>query len=582
MKTAEIQTENFIPIQEEAPRNDLPVGRSGFADLRRNHFYYVDKSGLISELLKAEGVQVMLITRPRRFGKTLAMSMLSEFFDLQKDSRTLFEGLEILQEQTLCEKWMNAWPTVFVSFREVNGLQFTSACTRMQECMSDLYKGHLYLMDSTKLTDLDKELFFRIAAQKGDIEETGNGLTLLVRLLSTHFGKPVIVLVDEYDVPLAKASENGYYPEMLDLIRKIMRVFKDNPCLKLAVITGCLRMAKESIFTGTNNFSMDSISDIRFHKFFGFTQEEVDQLLEEKKLLSHRSEIQAWYDGYHFGKADVYCPWDVISYVSDLLLGNASGPRAYWKNSSDNAIIRSFIERLRPTITQNFETLLAGGTIVQDIQEGLTYNDLYTSNNETVLEDNFWSVLYLTGYLTTDRRLAITAEDRRQGNTALKIPNREIREIYEGSIISWFSETAQKQDRSRLFFAVWNGDEKEISVQMNTLLRKTISYHDYREDFYHAFIAGIFAGAGYIVQSNREHGEGRSDITVQDNDGDRAAVFEIKYAESLSSMEKRCNDALAQIDVRQYAEDFSDDYAQVFCYRISFYKKRCLVKCRRT
>lgn len=393
--------------------------------------------------------------------------------------------------------------------------------------------------------------------------------------MAAHYGKPVILLIDEYDVPLAKASEKDYYPQMLDMVKGIMQVIKDNESLKFAVITGCLRITKESIFTGANNFVSDTISDTRLNEYFGFTQKEVNQLLREADLSSHEEEMREWYDGYHFGEFDIYCPWDVVNHVNQLLLNPGAKPAGYWKNSSDNAIIRSFIDYSGDEITKKFESLLSGETVIQKVELDLSYNYLHSS------QENLWSILYLTGYLTRVRE-GKTKGKLPKGSLELAIPNAEIMEIFETTISKWFEETARQWDRQALFAAVWNGDAECVTDEMTRLLRKTISYHDYKEDFYHAFFAGIFAGAGYNVESNREHGEGRSDIIVQDYAGDRAAVFEVKYSNTLKELSGDCSKALAQIDERMYAEEFEEDYSRVVCYGMSFYKKRCLVKKKQT
>ena len=315
----------------------------------------------------------------------------------------------------------------------------------------------------------------------------------------------------------------------------------------------------------------DTISDTRVNEYFGFTQKEVDLILKNAGLTDYADIIKEWYDGYHFGDFDVYCPWDVMNHVERLMLNPKAQPAGYWKNSSDNGIIRSFIDFAGDTITKKFETLLSGGYVVQKVEEDLTYNDLLSS------EDNLWSMLYLTGYLTRVREGQLKSP-LPEGCLALGVPNREIKEIFETTIAKWFQESTQKWDRKALFGAVWNGDAQTVTEEMTRLLRKTISYYDYREDFYHAFFAGIFAGAGYVVESNREHGEGRSDIIVQDYAGDRVAVFEVKYARTQESLAKSCEEAIMQIDKRIYGEEFEDDYSKVICYGISFYKKRCLVR----
>ena len=546
----------------------IPVGVSDFEEIRRNGYYYVDKSGLIGELLSTTGTKVTLITRPRRFGKTLGMSMLESFFDIRKDNKALFEELEIAKRHELCMEWMNQWPTVFVSFRQVDGLNFNSAYDMLTLVISELYKKHLYLLDSDKLDSFDKEIVKQLIQGTASAKDMKGSLMLLTRLMYQQYGKPVILLIDEYDVPVAKANRNGYYEEMLDVMKGLMQALKDNQALCFAVITGCLKIAKESIFTGTNNFISDTITDSRLNEYFGFVQSEVDQILKDADVLDKAESIREWYDGYHFGDFDVYCPWDVMNYLLELQRNPKAKPVSYWKNTSDNAVIRSFIDYAGSNITGKLETLLAGGTIVQRVDENLTYDYLHSS------EENLWSMLYLTGYLTKAREEDYNGK-LADGTVALMIPNAEIKEIFETTVVKWFDDSTKKCDRSTLFHAVWNGDSENLTKEMNVLLRRTISYHDYKEDFYHAFLAGIFTGAGYMVDSNKEHGEGRSDVVVYDPINSRVAVFEAKY---LDKLESECDAALQQIDDRMYAKEYEDDYDQILCYGISFFKKRCMVK----
>ena len=549
----------------------IPVGVSDFEEIRRNGYYYVDKSGLIGELLGTTGTKVTLITRPRRFGKTLGMSMLESFFDIRKDNKALFEELEIAKRHELCMEWMNQWPTVFVSFRQVDGLNFNSAYDMLTLVISELYKKHLYLLDSDKVDSFDKEIVKQLIQGTASAKDTKGSLMLLTRLMYQQYGKPVILLIDEYDVPVAKANRNGYYEEMLDVMKGLMQALKDNQALCFAVITGCLKIAKESIFTGTNNFISDTITDSMLNEYFGFVQSEVDQILKDADVLDKAENIREWYDGYHFGDFDVYCPWDVMNYLLELQRNPKAKPVSYWKNTSDNAVIRSFIDYAGSNITGKLETLLAGGTIVQRVDENLTYDYLHSS------EENLWSILYLTGYLTKAREEDYNGK-LADGTVALMIPNAEIKEIFETTVVKWFDDSTKKCDRSTLFDAVWNGDSGNLTKEMNVLLRRTISYHDYKEDFYHAFLAGIFTGAGYMVDSNKEHGEGRSDVVVYDPINSRVAIFEAKYTKSLDKLESECDAAIQQIDDRMYAKEYEDDYDQILCYGISFFKKRCMVK----
>ncbi|MFO3714530.1 AAA family ATPase [Oribacterium sp. P9] len=550
---------------------NIPVGVSNFEEIRKNGYYYIDKSGLIGELLSRTGTKVTLITRPRRFGKTLGMSMLENFFDIRKDSRALFEGLEIARDQALCDAWMNQYPTIFVSFRQVDGLDFTGAYDMLTWVISELYKKHRYLLDSDRIGTSDKEIAKQLEWGQASLKDTKGSLLLLTRMMQQHYGKPVILLIDEYDVPVAKANSNGYYAEMLDVMKGLLQALKDNQALQFAVVTGCLKIAKESIFTGTNNFVSDTITNSRLNEYFGFVQSEVDQLLKDAGVTEQADSIRRWYDGYHFGDFDVYCPWDVMNYMLELQRDPKAKPISYWKNTSDNAIIRSFIDYAGSTITNKLEILMAGGCIVQRVDENLTYDYLHAS------EDNLWSTLYLTGYLTRAREADYKGEVP-DGMVALMIPNAEIREIFETTVIRWFDDSTKKWNRTALFDAVWRGDSEGITKEMNALLRRTISYHDYREDFYHAFLAGIFTGAGYMVDSNKEHGEGRSDVVVYDPVNARVAIFEAKYTKTLENMERECDMALQQIDDRMYAAEYEDDYDQILCYGISFFRKRCMVK----
>lgn len=548
----------------------IPVGISDFHKLRQNEYYYVDKTNLIKELLESRIAEVTLITRPRRFGKTIGMSMLAYFFDIRKDSRKLFEDLKISRDIELCQKWMNQYPTLFISFKDVDGLNFQSAMKMLRNQISWICNEHDYLSDSDKVNENDKKIFLKLQ----DISEENLSEDLIkisvatiIRMMNAHYGKPVILLLDEYDVPLAKASSNGYYKEMLDVMKTMMSTsLKDNSHLQFAVVTGCLKIAKESIFTGTNNFISDTIIATHLNEYFGFTDQEVKDILKDIGLQEHFKEIKEWYDGYNFGKIDVYCPWDVMNYVRDLRIDPDMKPASYWKNTSDNAIIRSFIDYSGAAIKKKLEILISGGSIRQQIEENLTYDYLHSS------EENLWSILYLTGYLTN------ASEQDTDGTIELKIPNKEIKEIFETTVKKWFEDNAKTIDRKELFDAVWTGNADILTKEIGTLLRMTISYHDYKEDFYHAFLAGIFAGAGYVVESNKEHGEGRSDIVIYDDYEGKVAIFEAKKSQNPEEMKLDCEKAIKQINEKMYANEFEDAYDEILCYGISFFKKRCLVK----
>ena len=549
----------------------IPVGISDFAKIRKYHYYYVDKTGLIADLLEKETAEVTLITRPRRFGKTMGMSMLANFFDIRRDSQAMFEGLEIAQNTALCREWMNQWPMLFLSFKRVDGLDFGSAYEMLCTVIAEVCVTHGYLQESVRVAQYDKNLLKRIEAGTATQVELKNSFVTLTRAMAAHYGKPVILLLDEYDVPIAKASAKGYYAEMLDVVKGLMQALKDNDALRFAVVTGCLRIAKESIFTGTNNFVSDTISSSHLNEYFGFTQTDVDRLLKDADCLKHAANIKNWYDGYRFGDLDVYCPWDVMNYLRDLQRNPKAKPASYWKNTSDNSIIRSFIDYRGAKISQKLETLLSGGYILQKVEEDLTYDYLHSS------EENLWSILYLTGYLTQVREDDLPAP-LPEDTSALIIPNAEVREIFETTIQKWFDESAQTWNLTTLFDAMWSGDAETLTAEINKLLYKTISYHDYKEDFYHAFLTGILAGSGCAVESNREHGEGRSDIVMYHPDRPQVVLFEAKYAKTLNGLEASCAAALQQIEDRQYAKEFEDDYDSVLCYGIAFYKKRCLIQ----
>ena len=476
---------------------NVPVGISNFEKIRQDGYYYVDKTGLIKDMLKNKIPEVTLITRPRRFGKTLAMSMLASFFDIRRDSKKLFQGLNISKEQQLCNDWMNQYPTLFLSFKDVDGTIFENALGLLQFTIAELCKKHTYLIESDVVDQDDKETFRKLKSMGSNLPELQGSIIMLMNMMKAYYNKPVILLIDEYDVPIAKASSNGYYKEMLEVMKAMLSTaLKDNEALKFAVVTGCLKIAKESVFTGTNNFVSDTISSERYNEYYGFTQKDVDQILQDAQIEEKASDIKEWYDGYRFGEFDVYCPWDVMNYLWDLTNNQNAKPVSYWKNTSDNAIIRSFIDYSGAAIKKKLEILISGGSIRQQIEENLTYDYLHSS------EENLWSILYLTGYLTN------VSEQDTDGTIELKIPNKEIKEIFETTVKKWFEDNAKTIDRKELFDAVWTGNADILTKEIGTLLRMTISYHDYKEDFYHAFLAGIFAGAGYVVESNKEHGEG--------------------------------------------------------------------------
>ena len=526
---------------------NVPVGISNFEKIRQDGYYYVDKTGLIKDMLKNKIPEVTLITRPRRFGKTLAMSMLASFFDIRRDSKKLFQGLNISKEQQLCNDWMNQYPTLFLSFKDVDGTIFENALGLLRFTIAELCKKHTYLIESDMVDQDDKETFRKLKSMGSNLPELQGSIIMLMNMMKAYYNKPVILLIDEYDVPIAKASSNGYYKEMLEVMKTMLSTaLKDNEALKFAVVTGCLKIAKESVFTGTNNLVSDTISSERYNEYYGFTQKDVDQILQDSQIEEKASDIKEWYDGYRFGEFDVYCPWDVMNYLWDLTNNQNAKPVSYWKNTSDNAIIRSFIDYSGAAIKKKLEILISGGSIRQQIEENLTYDYLHSS------EENLWSILYLTGYLTN------ASERDTDGTIELKIPNKEIKEIFETTVKKWFEDNAKTIDRKELFDAVWIGNADILTKEIGTLLRMTISYHDYKEDFYHAFLAGIFAGAGYVVESNKEHGEGRSDIVIYDDHEGKVAIFEAKKSQNPEDMKLDCEKAIKQINEKMYANEFED------------------------
>lgn len=550
----------------------LPVGIDSFTKLREMGCYYVDKTEFITELLQ-QPFEVNLITRPRRFGKTLMMRMLSDFFDIRKDSKSMFEGLAIAQDTALCEKWMNQYPTLFLTLKSVEGLNFTGAFGMLESVIAEVCREHAYLAESEQIDAISKEIFLRLRASKGTEVELKDSLYTLMRMMQAYYGKPVILIIDEYDVPLAKASENGYYREMLDVLRAMLgKALKTNDSLKFAVITGCLRIAKESIFTGTNNFVSNTISDERFSNAFGFTEDEVAALLQEAGFPDRMADMKEWYDGYRFGSKDIFCPWDVLNYVGALLSNPKAIPANYWENTSHNGIIRKFIDRTDLAVNRKFETLLHGGSVTETITENLTYDMLHSS------EENLWSVLYLTGYLTKADQDDEDHGALRPEQMRLKIPNKEIESIFEKTIAAWFKDSVSTDDRKQLFDTLWSGNAEKATELLSDLLFQTISYHDYKESYYHAFLTGLFAGVGYATESNYEYGEGRPDIIVRDDRHRKIMVIETKCADTKTAMETSCENAIRQIKRERYAEEFYEDYRTVLCYGVAFFKKNCLVK----
>ncbi len=547
------------------------VGESDFAALRRSGKYYVDKTAVMYELVEETENKVTLFTRPRRFGKTLMMSMLSNFFSIRKDSREIFEGLGITAYKEFCEKWMNQSPVLFLSYKDVEAETFEGAYRMLKTKLADLCKELDFLLEETAVNSADRDIFRKLMFKTAEEDDVKNSLKTIMRMLYAVYGRKTILLIDEYDVPLARASEknmveNAYYSAMLDVIKGMMgTALKNNEFLEFSVITGCLRIAKESIFTGTNNFASYSVLDADFSEYFGFSEEEVEKMLLAADRQDKADLIKEWYDGYIFGDSFLYCPWDVMNYMSALKKRENAKPKNYWKNTSHNGILLTFVKRTDFKVRGKFEILMNGGTITQTISDELTYDTLHSS------EDNLWSVILMTGYLTK-------ADAGEEGETVrLKIPNREIASIFEDTVVKLFQDTMDENCRKDMMEALWRGDEREVSEAISNLLWKTISYNDYHEDYYHAFLAGAFVGLGYEVESNKEKGLGRPDIFLKDDDNRRVIIIETKRSKKEDNLDQDCDRAVNQILSKRYAEGLYG-YTQILCYGIAFFQKEARVK----
>ena len=552
----------------------LPVGIEDFREIRCAGFYYIDKTDLIEQLLNNWG-KVNLFTRPRRFGKTLNMSMLQRFFEINADE-SLFNGLSIMQRKDLCDEYLGKFPVVFLTLKGVDGLTFDKARQKLTSLVAREADRFHFLKGSSSLTDNEKERYLALVRMDNgkysmDEDTLESSLQTLSELLFRHYNKKVIMLIDEYDVPLDKAYQNGYYKEMVSLIRSLFGdALKTNEFLQFAVLTGCLRVSKESIFTGLNNFKILSVTDVRFDEQFGFTETEVKKLLEDYHLESHLSEIKEWYDGYHFGDADIYCPWDVINHV-DLLCENPGElPQCYWINSSGNALVKRFISMANKTTRDEIERLISGEPIEKFIRQELTYDEIDNSI------DNVWSVLFTTGYLTQ-------AGMTDQGAYKLIIPNREVREVFRSQIQDWFNDKIRHNTERLTDF--WNSIEKgkpeEIEQYLNWTLNNSISVFDTKEkeNSYHALLIGLLTGnSDWIVRSNVEAGEGFADIIIEPENPDSGIIIELKYSREASGLKKACEKAVSQIKDRRYYEYLRNDgRPDITLYGIAFYKKRCKV-----
>ena len=555
----------------------LPVGIEDFKELREENFYYIDKTGLIRDLLNSWG-KVNLFTRPRRFGKTLNMSMLKNFLEIGAD-KALFDGLAIAEERELCETYMGKFPVVFLSLKSVEGLTFEDAYEMLRRILRAEMLRMSFLEESDRISEKEKYSFRRFLDEQDTREDVQDSLKMLSGLLYGYYGRKVILLIDEYDVPLDKAFQHGYYREMTALIRSLFsQALKTNDALYFAVLTGCLRVSKESIFTGLNNFKVLSVADARYDEHFGFTDAEVKQLLQDYCLEGHLKETKEWYDGYRFGQIDVYCPWDVINHVDRLRSEPDAEPQAYWINTSSNDLVKRFVDRADKTTQNEIERLIAGEAIEKTVRLELTYDEIDNSI------DNLWSVLFTTGYLTQTGK-------PENGIYKLIIPNREVREVYIHQIQEWFRETFVQDEKPMQVFcqAFLDGNAKEIQKRLTVILGRMISVmdtkarDDQKENFYHGLLLGLLRSASkWLILSNAESGEGFSDILIEPEDPDVGIVIEVKYASSVSELDKACNKAMSQIRSRRYDEKLRNDGREdILAYGIAFQKKRCKVICER-
>ena len=556
----------------------LPVGFENFQEIRKLDFYYVDKTKLVEQLLE-NWSKVNLFTRPRRFGKTLNMSMLKSFFEIGTDT-ALFDGLYISQNEELCKEYMGKYPVIFLSLKGVDGLTFEEARSALCELIAGEVRRFKFLLNSSRLDNNEKNIYRDLISLQGEQETTlatklKFSLKKISELLYKHYGQKTIVLIDEYDVPLDKAFQHGYYREMVTLIRGLFgEALKTNDFLQFAVLTGCLRVSKESIFTGLNNFKVYSEDDVRYDEEFGFTNEEVKKLLEDYNLQKHFTEVKEWYDGYRFGNADIYCPWDVINYVDDLVSEAKSQPKAYWINSSGNDLVKRFIDMADKTTKDEIEQLIVGEAVEKRIRLDLTYDEIDNSI------DNLWSVLFTTGYLTKNG-------DVENGMYRLIIPNKEVREVFLLQIRDWFDQVVANDHASteKINRGFLEGKTDAIQRELTMFLGETISVLDTKarneekEIFYHGILIGILKNySGWAVKSNRESGDGYADILLKPKNPDVGIVIELKYAHSMNELDKACERAMEQIKNHRYdAELREDGRNDLLAYGIAFCKKRCKV-----
>ena len=550
----------------------LPVGIENFEEMRKEDFYYVDKTGLIIDLMNGWS-KVNLFTRPRRFGKTLNMSMLKSFFEIGGD-KSIFDGLVVSNDKVICDRFMGHYPVVFISLKGVDGLDFKTAYEALCQIIVDEAARLRFLVDSDKIADDEKKFLEKLINERYDASDIRKSLQMLCRLLEKHYGQKTILIIDEYDVPLDKAFHHGYYAQMIDIIRAMFgAALKTNDSLFMAVLTGCLRVSKESIFTGLNNLKVHSISDEKFDEYFGFTDAEVRKMLEYYGLESHYSDVRKWYDGYRFGGQDIYCPWDVINYCYDACSSAHAQPKAYWINTSGNEMVRRLISRGTDGTTQmDIERLIAGETITKTLNENLTHNEI-DANIE-----NIWSLLYMTGYLTS-----VGYPNGRQYE--LRIPNKEVRQIYMDQVLDWFKDKtrAESEKLVGLYEAFETGNADMIKEYLDEQLLDTVSYYDAHESFYHGFLLALLSTcANWRVSSNIETGKGRSDVVVERKDRKIGFVVEVKDVKDYEKLDAMCDAAMKQIEARDYTAILRRYRAKtIWTYGIAFWEKECKVVVKR-
>ena len=562
----------------------LPVGIENFEEIRKLGFYYIDKTRLIEQLLQGWG-KVTLFTRPRRFGKTLNMSMLKSFFEIGTD-KTLFDGLYISGNKELCDEHMGKYSVIFLSFKGVEGLTYDEAFDALVRVIGKEISRVSFLADSDKLTMLEREQYKGLTIiENGSFvfnkDKLISSLQLLSQLLYKHYGQKAVILIDEYDVPLDKAFQNGYYKEMVSIIRGLFgQALKTNEFLQFAVLTGCLRVSKESIFTGLNNFEINSIVDIDHDEQFGFTDDEVMKLLLDYDRSERYPDAKEWYDGYHFGNADIYCPWDVINFTKKLVTDPSARPSAFWINSSGNDMVKRFVDKADQTTRDEIEKLVAGGFVEKQLRLDLTYDEI----DNTI--DNLWSVLFTTGYLTKIGEVKLP--DSESYAYKLVIPNKEVREVFILQIQEWFKAVVAKDDDTMklLSRAILDKDEKQIARQLNIVMSRMISILDtkapdaMKENFYHGLLLGLLRGSNpdWLIKSNRESGDGFSDILIMPEDPDAGIVIEVKYAKEMKELDAACEAAITQIKDKRYDETLRDEgRCDILAYGIAFCRKRCRV-----